>query len=214
MNFVKEARVLVNYIQSLESFSILDVPNKFAYSHMGALFTDLVLQSGLNYAQVVRPRVLRVLNEYPEASTVNSFNNLIKDKGLIEILNWKHPVKINRMVNLVEFSLKNNIDTCIDFKDYLSEKVNHEHFLELNGIGPKTLDYTLKLLSFDTIAVDRHIKSFLKKSGLNISEYQATKHIVEFAADYMNVNRATIDYSIWKFMSSNELKNGQLKLDL
>jgi hypothetical protein len=204
MNCAREARKLADFISNLDEFKRYDVANEFSYTHIGALFTDIVLQAGVNYTTVVRPRVNQVLVNYPEAYTVKKFQEVVEREGLETIINWKHDVKIERIKRLINFCLENEINSCADLKIYLLKKNNQEKLLEINGVGPKTLDYLLKLLNFDTVAVDRHIYSFVEMAEIDAKGYHPTKKIVEYAADFLEVSRASIDYSIWKFMSNKE----------
>lgn len=213
MNYIKEARLLVQYIECLDSFTKYYVENTPVYNHIGALFTDIVLQSGLNYKSVVKPRVQNILKKYPEANTVRLFSKLIDEVGVMVVMNWKHPIKLQRMRDIVDFSKNKYIDTCEDLKFSLAEESNRKSFLDLNGFGYKTLDYTLKLLSIDTVAVDRHIVSFVSQAGLNHSDYHQVKSIVEYAADLMEINRTSMDYSIWKYMSETRKSNPQFLLN-
>ena len=67
---------LKRYIDSIDSFQFIE-PEVCPYrDHIGALFTDAILQAGVNYRSVVRPRVERVLFNFPEANTVSSFSNV------------------------------------------------------------------------------------------------------------------------------------------
>jgi hypothetical protein len=218
MTCVAEARKLANFIIGLESFKTIYVERETIYDHMGALLTDITLQAGLNYNKIVRPRVQKLLLNYPGAYTVNFFNETIKCYGLENIINWRHPVKINRLNNIISFLLDNRINTCSDLKLFLLKNENRKRILEINGIGPKTLDYLLKLLNFDTVAVDRHIYSFVQLANIETKEYYHTKKIVEYAADFLQISRSCIDYSIWRYMSDKEyskpLFDPQLKLEL
>lgn len=217
MKLASEARKLANYINKLESFETIYIQNEFVYNHIGALFVDITLQAGLNYKNVVLPRVQRVLLNYPEANTTIRFNKLIEQDGLEKIIKWKNEIKINRLKRLVLFALVNNINTCADFKIFLMQNKNQEEFLKLSGIGAKTIDYTLKLLNFDTVAVDRHIYSFVEMAEIKIVNYAFTKKIVEYAADFLQISRTAMDYSIWNYMSSKDKdlsqSKNQLKMD-
>lgn len=217
MEIVFEARKLANYIGSLEAFETHNVENEFCYHHIGALFVDITLQAGLNYNSVVKPRVQRVLLNYPEADTVTKFNDLIENYGLELIIKWRSKIKINRLKRLVVFALEHQINTCVDFKIFLMDYKNRQKFMKLNGVGPKTVDYTLKLLNFDTVAVDRHIYSFVEMAEVKTENYAFTKKVVEYAADFLQISRSTMDYSIWRYMSSNvkmNLKNDrQIEFD-
>ncbi|WP_051666129.1 hypothetical protein [Pedobacter sp. R20-19] len=204
MEIVFEARKLANYIGGLDTFETLYVESEFCYQHIGALFVDITLQAGLNYQSVVKPRVQRVLLNYPEADTVLKFRDAIEAWGLETIIKWRNSIKINRLERLISFALANEINTCADFKIFLMNANNREEFQKLNGVGPKTVDYTLKLLNFDTVAVDRHIYAFVEMADVKPEGYAFTKKVVEFAADFLQISRSSMDYSIWKYMSNAE----------
>lgn len=214
MNLAIEARRLADYIQELKLSPEEQTRNGYSYTHIGALFTDLILQAGLNYKTVVQPRVQRVLLNYPNASTVSRFYDVINNEGIETVIKWRHPDKIRRMHDLLDFSKSKRVETCSDLTIYLSETSNREDFLRIKGIGNKTLDYTLKLLNFDTIAVDRHIYTFIELAGLPVIDYLTTKKIVEFAADILEVSRSSMDYCIWNYMSSKANLNRNLQTSI
>ena len=54
------AQKLAEYILTGSEFEVCD-PTPCPYNnHIGALFTDIILQAGVNYATVVHPRVIFV----------------------------------------------------------------------------------------------------------------------------------------------------------
>ena len=130
-----------------------------------------------------------------------SLRLVIEQHGLEKVIKWSHSVKIERFLDLVDFCTKREINSCHDLKTFLRKSDNRILFLSVKGLGPKTLDYTMKLLDFDTIAVDRHIIGFLELAGLKHKDYEFTKKTVEFAADLLEVSRASLDETIWYYMS-------------
>lgn len=205
MSCAKNARQLANYIVNLPEINkVSSLANKFSYYHIGALYTDVVLQAGLNYQSVVKPRVQRVLLNYPEDYSVTKFKLVIEREGLEKVINWKHDVKLARLHRLLEFSDSNGIDICADLKAFFLQKDSYDVFLSLDGFGPKSLDYLLKLLNVDTVAVDRHIYSFVKMANIDAKGYQENKRIVEFAADLLSLPRSAVDQIIWNYMSKKE----------
>ncbi len=166
------------------------------------MFTDIILQAGLNYTTVVKPRVNRVLYDFPQANNLQDLRLVIEQHGLEKVIKWSHPVKIERFLDLLDFCTKREINNCADLKTFLRKIDNRILFLSVKGLGPKTLDYTMKLLDFDTIAVDRHIIGFLELAGLEHNNYEFTKKTVEFAADLLEVSRASLDETIWYYMST------------
>jgi hypothetical protein len=202
MSCAREARKLANYITSLrENLHAEESSICFFYRHIGGLFTDIVLQAGLNYNNVVKPRVHKVISEYPHATTVRTFQNVINEYGLDTIINWTHPTKLNRIQSLLDFSKENDIDTCDDLKRFMMPANQRQKFLKINGIGPKTVDYLLILLNCDTVAVDRHIYSFVQLAKVEVKGYEQTKKVVEYAADFLDISRSSLDKCIWRYMS-------------
>lgn len=203
------ARKLIDFIENEINLELIP-SNVCPYDkHIGALFTDIILQAGLNYKHIVSPRVNNVYNNYPEAYTVKKFVSVIEVDGLENIIQWKHEIKLKRVSDLINFCLNNEIDTAQELKAFLIQEDNKKAFLTINGIGSKTYDYLLKLMNVDTIAVDRHIYSFLSKAGIETKDYYFSKTIVEYAADIMNVSRRSIDYSIWTYMAYSEKKESE-----
>lgn len=192
---------LKEYIDAIDNFNFIE-PEVCPYrDHIGALFTDVILQAGVNYRSVVRPRVERVLVRFPEAKTVSTFSQILNHYGVNNVLNWNNFEKIRRMENLVSFCMHNTIETANDLTHFLNSEYGEERLKEINGIGNKTCDYMKRLLGFDTVAVDRHIREFLEDANILYDDYFDIKEVVEFAADFMDMARRKLDYSIWSYMS-------------
>jgi hypothetical protein len=198
---LKTARGLANYIQ-VSNLKLIE-PHSYPYKdHIGALFTDIILQSGLNYKTIVAPRVNKIIANYPQAYTVDLFKSVLEKQGADIVLNWNNSIKLKRMHYLIEFCVDRKLNYSADVKKFLIEsEKNRIEFLRIHGIGKKTLDYLMKLLGIDTIAVDRHIFSYIQKAGIQSNDYDYVKLIVEYAADLLDIPRRSIDFSIWSYMS-------------
>lgn len=204
MQVIEYSRHLVQYIKSVEDLKWAYKKRNSGYNHIGALFTDIILQAGLNYKNVVKPRVDRVMYDFPQANNLQNLRLVIEQHSLEEVIKWSHPVKIERFLDLLNFCTKREINSCNDLKIFLRNSDNRILFLSVKGLGPKTLDYTLKLLDFDTIAVDRHIIGFLELAGLKHKGYEFTKKTFEFAADLLEISRSSLDETIWYYMSNKQ----------
>lgn len=203
MNYAITSRKLANFI--LENQLIkngYEPDHNFEYDHFGALITDVILQSGLNYRNVVLPRVDSLLTNYPNQKSLNDFCELIEIHGLSNLINWSHHTKLDRILRLIYYFKNENINSTSELRVHLKTRINREELLSLKGIGPKTIDYLLKLLNFDTVAVDRHIYTFVTMAGIDAKNYHNTKRVVEYAADLINIPRSHLDKEIWKYMSS------------
>ena len=204
---------LKEYIDTIGNFDFIE-PEVCPYrDHIGALFTDAILQAGVNYKSVVKPRVESVLMRFPEADTVTAFSEVLDRYGVREVLHWNNAAKIRRMEDLVSFCSFRDIETAEDLIYFLNSESGEKQLKEINGIGNKTCDYMKRLLGFDTVAVDRHIREFLMDADIMFDDYFEIKEVVEFAADIMGETRRGLDYSIWSYMLNKRNHLSELFLD-
>jgi len=200
MAIKNKAKQLVNYIESLPDFKIVkpDIP----YRHMGATITDAILQAGTTWETVVKPRVLKLRDNYPEAKTTTGFFNLLVKIGPRKLLEWNDSEKPERILAVTCFFIKEGIQTEADLKTWLENDANISRLKEIRGIGNKTADYFKILSGIPTSAIDRHLIEFLNRAGVDIVNYSEAREVINKAADQMGINRLVLDHSIWKYMSS------------
>jgi hypothetical protein len=182
---------------------------RYTYEHAGAVLADSILQAGLNYKSVVQPRVNRILLEFPEADTIGALICIVKKGQASHLLDWKDPIKSERFERLVLFLHRSRLDTTIDIRAALSSDKFRIGLLGLNGIGPKTIDYMACLVGIESIAVDRHIRSFAARAGIHEVDYGFLKGVFCFAADLLSVSRREFDAWVW----SNESQQQAHQLD-
>lgn len=181
--------------------------------HMGAIVADAVLQAGLNYATVVRPRVLTILQDHPTADRVSTLARLVEDRQVVSFLNWEHPTKVERFERLVLFLESNSVETSVDLREQMGRTEFREALKEVNGIGPKTVDYIACLVGLDSIAVDRHVRTFASRAGVQSEDYDFLREVFCSAADLLSVSRRAFDSWVWRRESAAP-KFSQLALDL
>lgn len=201
MNLIPSAQKLVSYIESLDDFPI-PKNRVYSYDHMGAVLTDTILQAGLNYKTVVAPRVNRVINTYPEAKIVSIFLLTIHRDGPQKILNWNHPEKPQRLLQLTEFLYNHGIESETDLHNWLIPPENSYLLISIKGIGPKTVDYLKNLVKISSVAVDRHIRNFVQNAGIGFVRYEDIQFTVIQAAEILDLSPAVLDHAIWNYMST------------
>jgi hypothetical protein len=196
---IASADALVKYLGELKDFVVVTELDG-NYGHMGATIADAILQAGLNYETVVRPRISRIRTEYPEARSTSGFSLLLDTIGAKQVLDWRDDVKPDRVRALTTFLMVEKIETESEWAQWLSDNTNRERLREVSGIGPKTVDYIGILVGEQTTAVDRHILGMLERANITTSSYETARDIVNAAADLMRVPRALLDHSIWRYM--------------
>jgi hypothetical protein len=211
IELLKAARLVANFA------STQGVPPSYrvrrsTYDHAGALLADTVLQAGLNYRSVVRPRVDRILALFPHADTLGALVCIVKKGQTASLLDWSDPIKSERFERLVYFLRADTLDTAADIRKALLSEDFCEKLKELNGVGPKTIDYMACLVGIESIAVDRHIRSFALRAGVEEIEYRFLKWAFCFAADLLSISRREFDAWIWS--TESRRKSAQLTLAL
>lgn len=166
--------------------------------HLGAVLADSVLQAGLNYTTVVRPRVLAIMQAYPDRYTISSLASLIQDGETSAFLNWRHQEKVSRFEALVDFLQKQGVEDVSDLRARLASGEFCDSMRTLNGIGPKTVDYMACLIGIDSIAVDRHIRTFAKTVGVENDDYHFLHQSFCCAADLLSLPRREFDSWLWR----------------
>jgi len=85
MNKAQKISALVQFVQSLSGFRIIDEIDG-NYNHMGATIADAILQANMKYESHVRPRVNRIRTKYPEAATISGLRRLLSEIMMTEFL--------------------------------------------------------------------------------------------------------------------------------
>mgnify|MGYP001078533753 CR=1 FL=1 len=199
-----KAEHLKAFIEEIYNFRIVvpDIP----YGHMGATICDAMLQAGLHWESVVKPRVEKIKNNYPEAAVTSGFLQLIRRHGAKVLVDFQDEEKPMRIRLITEFFYRMGIETENDLKKWLRQAGNETKLKQQRGVGDKTCDYFKLLVGIPTAAVDRHMTNFLRLAGIESSGYNEALEILHETADLMNLNRTVLDHSIWKYMSQGKAK--------
>jgi len=197
---------LLAYIRGLPTFEVREDLDYGDYDHVGATLIAIVLQAGLNWKTTVKPRVETFKQQFPEANTVSGFLIFLEDKNLAAVLRWSNRVKPDRIVRLANFLKANGVETESDLSIWLSVEENGQKLLTLNGVKEKSVDFAKMCLRVQTNAPDRHLINFLAQAGIKTSNYNECRSIINETADLMELDRISLDFSIWSYMSNGERK--------
>jgi hypothetical protein len=172
--------------------------------HVGAILADAALQAGLNYRTVVKVRIDRIVQDFPEAATLSGMFNTISSIGVAEFMRWHHHTKVSRFICLAELLRNEGIDDFHQLRMWLQNPAFRENLRAIHGVGPKTVDYLCGLVGLDFVAVDRHIKAFANDAGVTAADYDFLQAVFSYAADLLGVSRRHFDASIWTSVSNQK----------
>ena len=190
---------LVSYLRALQDFKVLPAPEP--YSHIGAAIVDAVLQAGLHYDNVVKPRVNTVA-AIESARTASGFLRLLQAQGVEALLSWRPGRKPRLVISLTELLVGEGVETVSDLRVWLQEHESVLKLTALHGVGPKTVDYLKGLVGLPSVAMDSHLFRLLHAAGVPSTDYHEARTVIEGAADSMGIDRSALDYSIWRFMAN------------
>lgn len=205
------ARKVAN-LAAFEGIKIDSAWSRPTYGHIGAVFADSILQAGLNYATVVRPRVDRILQDFALADNVAALIEIIDVGETSSFLSWTHETKIKRFEALVRAADRCSVNSVDDLRSRLITQDFESFLLTINGIGPKTYDYMSCLVGIESIAVDRHIRTYARRAGVADDSYSYLKRVFCFAADLLSVSRRSFDSWVWEREKSRTSR--QMSFDL
>ena len=154
-----EVTKIVKFLHSIEN-EFEPVTQRTPYYHMGATITDSILQAGMNYKNVVYPRILNILLKYEDYRSTCDFIILFQSVPIQEIICWNNPKKQDTIKDLSWFLYNNNINDERDLSIWLKSEHNSRQLLNIKGIGLKTIDYLKLLTGLQEIPIDRHMFNF------------------------------------------------------
>lgn len=194
---------LVSHVRSMGDF-LIEEPMA-GYQHMGAVIADATLQAGVNYKTVVAPKVARLIQNYPQCVTTSMFRDALNSDGPEKVLGWTRGRKPETARALAELLIAEEIETVGDLKAWIQRPTSRAKLLAVSGVGPKTADY-LGLLAgrTDVAAIDMHLNRFLRDAGISPVSYDQAQTIIIAAAEQLDVSPATLDHSIWQYMSNRK----------
>ncbi|WP_316153081.1 hypothetical protein [Cupriavidus sp. BIC8F] len=197
---IADAERLAQFVRSLPDFVVSENMD-CNYNHMGATVADAVLQANLRYSTHVKPRVNRILAEYPVARTTTAVLALLRTISATDFLNWRGQDRADRFCHVLSLFASQGIDDEADLRNWLTGNDSPSKLRSIKGIGPKTVDYFRILVGVSTSAIDRHLRNFLWLAGLVPKGYGEDQAIINAAADILGIDRAHFDHSIWHYMS-------------
>jgi len=197
----EEADKLWAYISSLPDFKFV---RAVGWGHIGATIVDGVIQSGLNWDHVVKPRVDRILQR-KDAERTSGFLRLLAREGVVNLVDLNHPKRL-AIVEVTMLLYREGIETEDELKGWLRKESNLEKLDDISWIGEKTLDYFKELAGLQAVAIDVHLKNFLKRAGVDPGDYAHAQAVYEAAAREHGKRRSDLDQSVWHFMHDKKRK--------
>jgi hypothetical protein len=176
------------------------------HDHMGAKLADAVLQSGVRYEGFVRPRVVRIAQDYPDARTTSTFLALLRAEGAAHVLRVTYPRKLRTIVELAQFLADHRVESTNDLSAWLQDAENGLSLGTVHGVGPKTVNFLKLLVGLDAIAVDRQILRFVHEAGVALRDPAKVETVLTEAGRVLGMTGEQVDQLVWRAMAARGRK--------
>jgi len=204
-NIDKDVLKVISVLDKIPTY-YHEVSQRVPYYNMAATLTDAVLQAGMNYKNVVYPRICNILTKYEDYKTTCDFIILFQTIPIQKIINWKNVSKQQSICELAWVLYEQKVENEDDLAHWIHNESNQERLLSIKGIGYKTVDY-LKLLSGqEAIPIDRHMFRFLDMANVVVSGYKEASRVLCNVAKMLKISESALDKIIWEYMSNNDIK--------
>ncbi|MDQ0819447.1 hypothetical protein QFZ79_001740 [Arthrobacter sp. V4I6] len=125
-----------------------------SWDHIGAIIVDATLQRRQNYYATVRPRVVALVEAWPDAATTSGFRRRLDTGTLSEVISWPSPGRLAQVEDMTGVLESQGIETVMELREALGDKANRAVLREALGtvrhVSPKALDYIDTLSGIST----------------------------------------------------------------
>ena len=125
-----------------------------SWDHIGAIIVDASLQRRQNYHATVRPRVIALVEAWPDAATTSGFRRRLDSGTLSEVIDWPSPGRLAQVDDMTRVFESQGIETVMELREALGNPANRAALREALGavrhVSPKTLDYIDTLSGMST----------------------------------------------------------------
>lgn len=115
------------------------------WDHIGAIIVDATLQRRQNYHETVMPRVVALVEAWPDAATTSGFRRRLDTGKLSEVINWPSPGRLAQVEDITFVFERQGIETVMDLRATFGEEAKRgilrEELAAVRHVSPKTLDY-------------------------------------------------------------------------
>lgn len=115
------------------------------WDHIGAIIVDATLQRRQNYHETVKPRVVALIEAWPDADTTSGFRRQLETGKLSEVIDWPSPGRLAQVDDITQVFERSGIETVTDLRGALSDPFRRttlrEALAAVRHVSPKTLDY-------------------------------------------------------------------------
>lgn len=195
-----DARLLLAYMDARELGGAVQVNR--GQTHMGGLIVDSALQRQRSYAHTVAPRVVKLIDAWPDADTTSGFRRRLATGELGQVISWHRPARLDQAANTTAVFRDFSIETTGQLREHLSDSQKRPALRaalnRVKWVGPKTLDYFDILCGItDAAAIDSRIYRAAGNAGITDHSYDHLRAVLVRAAQLRQWRLGDLDAVLW-----------------
>ncbi|MFE9559316.1 hypothetical protein ACFYMW_39885 [Streptomyces sp. NPDC006692] len=199
MTVLSLAQRLAGHIQRLLGDGPFLAPG--GWTHMGAVICDASFHARCKYEATLRPRLLQLQADWPDATTVRGFQGRLAVENLAVAMHFNAPRKVATAHAITDLLAANGVDTRDDLHAWLGHQTNRAALRTVKGVGPKSIDYIGNLVGRSQIAVDVHLRAFAADAGVPGLRYEQLRAVYEEAAALLGHEQGGLEHAVWRYHS-------------
>ncbi|MFD9013555.1 hypothetical protein [Streptomyces sp. NPDC059552] len=166
--------------------------------HMGAVICDASFQARTRYVSTLRPRLLRLQEEWPDAVTVRGFRDRLATHDLAVAMDFRSPGKVAKAHDITDLLVAEGVDTREDLHAWIARPAGRTALRAVKGVGPKSVDYMGNLVGRSQVAVDVHLRAFAADAGVPQLGYGQLRAAYEEAAALLGHEPGALEHAVWR----------------
>ncbi|MER6432085.1 hypothetical protein ABT272_30825 [Streptomyces sp900105245] len=171
------------------------------WTHMGAVICDASYHARCKYEATLRPRLLQLQADWPDARTVRGFKALLAVEDLAVAMNFRDQRKAATAHAITELLAADGVDTRDELHAWLAHQANRAALRTVKGVGPKSIDYIGNLVGRSQVAVDVHLRAFATEAGVPSLPYERLRAVYEQAAALLGHEPGGLEHAVWRYQS-------------
>ncbi|MCY0930208.1 hypothetical protein OTB20_29260 [Streptomyces sp. H27-H1] len=199
MTALSLAQRLADHVQHLLGDGPFSQPG--GWIHMGAVICDASFHARCKYEAALRPRLLRLQADWPDAATVRGFQGRLATEDLALAMDFNDSRKVATAHAITGLLAANGVDTRDDLHAWLDHQANRAALRTVKGVGPKSIDYIGNLVGRSQVAVDVHLRAFAADAGVPELRYEQLRTVYEEAAVLLGHDEGALEHAIWRHQS-------------
>ncbi|MGC9326267.1 MAG: hypothetical protein ACP5I1_01405 [Candidatus Hinthialibacter sp.] len=195
-----ETETFLRHLQSQRKFEAA-ASLAMGSEHLGAILTEAVLLPGSRYKSQVRPRIERLLQEYPEGKTTGIFVGLIEEISPKYFFNWEENDKPRRVLAAAKHLHELGVETADDFRLLFDEPDFAKFLKEIRGVGAKHIDDLRQLLGLPCDTREESVRIILEEAGLSFQTWKEAGRMLEEASIEIDLPLDHLLLCLWRYVN-------------